>query len=129
MSIVSKTTETMAQVHSFVPAGKGLDTHFATLTTDKRDKTTKIIMHMVKLLWGKEDEDTCNNRAMGNYDDVWRTVFTLQHTAVTWRLLLPEELSSEPDLANVLCRGNTMRTENHQLSVRSAENRRIYRLK
>lgn len=53
MSIVCKTTETMAQVHSFVPAGKGLDTHFATLTIDKRDKTTKIIMCMVKLLGEK----------------------------------------------------------------------------
>lgn len=77
---------------------------------------------------GKEDEDTCNNGAMGNYDDVWRTVFTLQHTAVTWRLLLPEELSSEPDLAKTLCRGNTMKTKN-QMSVRSAENRRVHGLK
>lgn len=35
------------------------------------------------------------------------TAFTLQHTAVTWRPLLPDELHNEPDLDKELCRENT----------------------
>lgn len=43
-------------------------------------------------------------------------VFTLQHTAVTWRVLLPEGLHSEPDLAKTLCKKKYHKNENHHVT-------------